>query len=295
MTAPRLLSHGKDAMAQVSRILPSASPVLVPSSMGDVELRPGTIFSNNKMLVYATPMTTYYTIDDRLYEYGTSDFIRAEYLNALSAGAARAMPMVYLAKAETALLMGIFVPWYGMLGLTAAKIGLLYSTNKREFNVALQKAPIVLRLLQDLRQRHPTLFKKLMTTAAKEVLFDLPSGVGAEDVAFFIGRVIRGIAGLPDVTMGALVKLVRNVALMVAGLHLPSIAAHGVAASAARRAETLRMQLASQGIHISREEANTILQELISDRDSLRKLQELEKACNELIPVLKQLAAAIHS
>jgi hypothetical protein len=263
--------------------------------MGNVELRPGTIFSNNKMLVYATQMTTYYTIDDRLYEYGTSDFIRAEYLNALSAGAARAMPMVYLAQAEAALLMGIFVPWYGMLGLTAAKIGLMYSTNKREFNVALQKAPVVLKLLQDFRRRYPTFFKKLMATAAREVLTDLPSGVGAEDVAFFLGRVIKGVAGLPDVTMGAVVKVVTSVALIVAGLHLPSIAAHGVAASAASHAETLRMQLANQGIHITREEANTILHELISDRDSVRKLQELEKACKELIPVLRQLAAAIHS
>lgn len=39
-------------------------------------------------------MYVWYAIDDRLYEYGTQDFLRSEYLNALSAGAARAMPMV---------------------------------------------------------------------------------------------------------------------------------------------------------------------------------------------------------
>jgi hypothetical protein len=294
MSGPNLLLTGKPAMERVATLLASATGIAVPSNLGDVELRPGTIFSNNKMLIWPTMSTVYYTIDDRLYEYGTADFIRGEYLNALSAGAANAMPMVYLAKAETALLMGIFVPWYGMLGLTAAKLGLAYTGHKKEFELAFQKAPVVLRLLLDLRRRYPKLFSKLARSAAWQVVTDLPSGVSAEDVAFFIGRVIKGVGGAPEVSLGAVVKIVASVAGIVALLHLPSIAAHGVATSAERNALALREQLARQGIHVSKEEAYTILHEVLSKHDALRNLQQLKDACNDLIPLLKQLAAAIH-
>jgi len=293
-SGPKLLFTGKPAIEKAAALLATASPITVPSNLGDVQLQPGTIFSNNKMLIWPTASTVYYTIDDRLYEYGTSDFIRAEYLNALSAGATRAMPMVYMAKAEVALLTGIFVPWYGMLGLTAAKLGLAYSGHKKEFDIAFRKAPVVLRMLQDLRRRYPVLFSKLARTAAWKVLADLPHGVTSEDVAFFVGRVLKGIGGAPDVTLGAVVRIMTSVALIVGALHSPSIAAHGVAWAAEHNALALKEQLARQGIHVSKEEADTILREVLSKHEGIRDLQQLAENCRELIPLLKQLAAAIH-
>jgi hypothetical protein len=102
----------------------------------------------------------------------------------------------------------------------------------------------------------------------------LPKGVTAEDVAFFVGRVVEGVGGAPDVTLGAVVKIVAPVAGIVAVLHLPSIAATGVAAAGEQRSETLKEELARQGM--------------------LRNLKELEEGWKELIPLLRQLASAIH-
>jgi len=62
------------------------------------------------MLFYAAPLYVWYAIDDRIYEWGTGDFLRDEWFSALSEGARRASHMVTIAKVEFALLSGIFAP-----------------------------------------------------------------------------------------------------------------------------------------------------------------------------------------
>ena len=137
-------------MAAVAEILPTAHAILVQTAEGPVELKPGTIWSGNKMLFYAAPMYVWYAIDDRIYEAGTGEFIRDEWMNALSEGAKRASHWVTIAKVECALLSGILVPWYVLLGAACAKLGLFYATHKREVNTAMEWAPKVISLLQDL-------------------------------------------------------------------------------------------------------------------------------------------------
>src|SRR5262245_55427469 len=177
MTGPKLLNSGKDAMAAVAKILPTAQTIRVNSSMGPVDLKPGTLWSGNRMLFYAAPMYVWYSIDDRVYEWGTGDFIRDEWFNALSRGAHGAEGMVTLAHIEFALLSGIFVPWYLLLGLSCARTGFFYVGHKAAVDAAMKQAPQVIDLLRDLRHRSPTLFNTLMKTAAKDLLMNLPSGV----------------------------------------------------------------------------------------------------------------------
>jgi hypothetical protein len=287
------MNSGREAMAAVAKVLPTAHSITVNSSLGPVELKPGTIWSGNKLLFYAAPMYVWYAIDDRLYEWGTGDFIRDEYLNALAAGAARASHWVTIAKVEFALLSGIFVPWYVLLGMSCAKAGLFYSANKAAVNKAMEQAPKVITLLQDLKRRSPTLFNKLMMTAAKEILANLPSGVSAEDVAFFVGRVIKGVGGAgPELTIGAVAKIVGTVAALVTVTHLPAIAAHGIGHAAGTKAAELRRQLQAGGYSVTEAEAKTILQELMRNPDSPQKLKELENACKALLPTLEQLKRA---
>jgi hypothetical protein len=154
-SGPKLMNSGKEAMAAVAKMLPTAYSITVNSSLGAVELKPGTIWSGNKLLFYAAPMYVWYAIDDRIYEWDTGDFIRDEWLNALSVGAGRAAHWITIAKAEFALLSGIFVPWYLLLGMSCAKAGLFYSANKNSVNKAMEEAPKVIRLLQDLKLRSP--------------------------------------------------------------------------------------------------------------------------------------------
>jgi hypothetical protein len=132
-----------------------------------------------------------------------------------------------------------------------------------------------------------------MTTAAREIVTNLPSGVTAEDVAFFLGRVIKGVAGAgPELTIGALVKIVRTVALLVTATHLPGIAAHGIGHAAGAKAAELKKQLQAAGYTVTEAEAKTILQELMRNPDSPQKLKALEDACKALLPTLDVLKKA---
>src|SRR5262249_6840390 len=161
-------------------------------------------------------------------------------------------------------------------------------THRQEVNLALEQTPKVIRLLRDLQQRYPTLFKKLLLTAAKELLIALPSGVSAEDVAFFVGRVIKGAVGYaPDLTFGALLKTVATVAGLVGATHLPGIAAHAVEGAAATKATELQKDMKDAGYTVTEAEAAAILGELRSGKDATTLLRDLETACKALLPSLE--------
>jgi hypothetical protein len=244
------------------------------------------------MLFYCAPLYVWYTIDDRIYEWGTSDFIRDEWFNALSEGAKRVSPMVTLAKMEFALISGILVPWYVLLGMACAKAGLFYAGNKSAVETSVKQTPQVINLLRDLQRRSPTLFKKLMQTAAKELLANLPSGVTAEDVAFFVGRVIKGAAAAPNLTFGALMKIIGTVGTIVTTTHMPSLVTHAVAGAVAAKAAELRRNLAAAGYTVTEAEARTILNEVMSQKDTVAKLRQLDIACKALLPALEVLKRA---
>jgi hypothetical protein len=303
---PQLLVSGVDAINTIARILPSATPITVVTGFGPVELKPGTIWSGDRILVSADTVYARYAIRDELYEWSTSEFLRAEWFAAAGRATAQAEVFVHLAKFEIAMLSGIFVPWYLLFGLSVASIGLSCYHNRDTYRQALREAPAVLRRLQDLRERSPTLFNKLLKTAAKDVLANLPAGVTAEDVGFFIGRVIGGLGGGPfhpfrpatvnsvQVTLGAVLRTVVKVGLLVTATHLPQITAEAVAAAARARAAELQARLADEGITVTQEEAEKILRELLAKPDTHQKLRELEQHIGQLIPVLERLSQVLH-
>ncbi len=53
-SGPRLMLAGPEAMAAVAKILPQARALVVPSAMGSVELRPGSIWSGDRMFIAAS-------------------------------------------------------------------------------------------------------------------------------------------------------------------------------------------------------------------------------------------------
>ncbi|NJM40843.1 MAG: hypothetical protein HC853_08755 [Anaerolineae bacterium] len=280
---------GREAASAVAQVLPTSNSIIVSSNLGNIELRPGAIWSGNRMLVYAAPMYVNYTIGDRLYEWSTADFIRDEWFNAVGRAGASAMPMIYLAKAEMALITGLFVPWYFLLGIGVAKVGLFYYMHRNQVNIAIQQAPRILSALSYLRQNHPTLFSKLLSSTAQEVLTNLPSGITGEDIGFFIGRVLRGIGGAPELTLGVVARTVAIVAAVVSATHLPSVAAGAARTAAQRRAVQIQARLAEVGIVVSPQEAQLIVNDFIRERDAVTKLRELEAACQQLMPALNEL------
>jgi hypothetical protein len=298
LSGPRLLASGEQAARIVARVLPLSRPIRVSGgAMGDVELRPGTVWSGDRMLVSASTMAVDYTIGNCLYEWGTGSFIRDEWLNALSRGAARAMPMVYYAQVEVAFLTALFVPWQIVLGMFVAKTAFFYYRNKELVQRAARNSPKVMHLIMAFHRRCPTLFNKLCLSAGKNILVNFPRGVTAEDVAYFLGRVLGnyGIAGLPEVTLVPVLKVIGEYLLFVSALHLPSVTAHWVAADLRKDAGNLKARLAAAGVHVDEAEAAKILHELQANPDTEKVLKDLETAGKDFIPIADQLTRLLRA
>jgi hypothetical protein len=291
---PQLLFSGEDAVRKIAAILPTAATITVYSGFGPVELRPGTIWGGNRMLVAADSVYARYAVDARLYESGTASFLRDEWFGAAGRAVAQAELFIHLAQFEIALLSGLFVPWYLLLGVSVASLGLTYHSHRDAYNAALREAPAVIRQLKELRQRSPTLFDKLVTTAARDVLVNLPAGVTGEDVGFFLGRVVRGVEAAPAVTLGVVLKTTIKVGALVSATHLPKITAEAVKVAAQARAAELQKRLAEQGITVTPAEAEQILSDLLMRPDTADRLREMQQSLGRLIPVLERLSQVLH-
>ncbi len=295
MSTPRLMNSGPTAVAGVASAMQFAQPVTVNSTFGPVTLKPGAVWSGNKMIFYPALLYVWYAVDDRLYEWGTSEFIRDEWLNAMSTGAKRAAYWEAVGQAEFALLAGIFVPWYVLLGVSIAKAAAFYYDHKAAMNKAADLAPKVMRGLVALRERYPTLFNKMATRGAHDLLVNLPKGVSAEDVCFFIGRVIKGGAAAPELTFGAMVKMVSSTLVLVTAAHLPGIAVRGAQAGLGAKAVEYRAQLRAAGYDVSDQELQLMMRDFEARPDTQAFFTELEKDSKALRPILDELARSLKS
>jgi hypothetical protein len=128
---------------------------------------------------------------------------------------------------------------------------------------------------------------------------NLPAGTSAEDVAFFVGRVPKGLNEIPSITARATLRTVVKVVVIIAGLHLPAVATRGVQSAAQHvghaattDTEALRSDLSEAGVHLSREEAVQMIEELVADDNTRQHLQEVENTLQHGMPLLEQLYSA---
>jgi hypothetical protein len=287
---PELKLSGAEAMRMAGVVLLQAYPLVVSSALGPVKLVPGTVWAGRRMLLYAAPLYVYFSVDDRLYEWQTHRFIQDEWFHALAAGASRAAYWETIGKAQAALVCGIFFPWYVMLGLTCAQMTILYFTHKALIHDVMDKAPPVIEKLKQVRSKNPELWNKLLLRAAQELLVNLPSGVGIEDVAFFLGRILRGAAAAPVLSLKVLLKIVAITAPLVATTHLPAMTGNVLEAEVKRRALEYQRKLAAEGYTVTLDEATSIVKEALSKGDSKLLLEDLQKALDALTPSLEQLS-----
>jgi len=270
--------------------------------MGYVRMVPGTIWDNHKMLVYASDWIVYYTVGHNLYESSPYTFLRSFWFDALAKGAASASHWSTIAKVEFALLEGIFVPWYLLVGVSVAGAVLSYTAHKDQVDAALRQVPRVLRLLQDFYARYPRLFTKIAWSVAKEVFGDLPKGIEAEDIAFFLGRLVQrdwlrgateGGLLVESLTVRKFITVIARTAGLVAAAHLPKIAARGVEAAVDQRVDEWRAAMAAEGVTMSEEEARVLLRELAAHPDSAQRLKTLQAAMQDVLPALEALAKSM--
>jgi hypothetical protein len=291
---PQLKLVGEEAMKAAAAAFASAHVLEIESPLGRVRLVPGSVWAGRRMLVYAAPLYCWFTVDDRFYEWQTWRFVQDEWFHALAEGASRAAYWESVAKAEVALVCGIFFPWYVLLGLACAQVALLYIQHGVVIRAVFERAPAVLDAIENLRTRHPVLFDKLLRKVAAELLVNLPKGVTVHDVAFFVGRVIRGAAAAgPALSIKAMVRICLATAAIVSATHLPNISAHVVATEAKKHAAEYQRKLAEAGYSVTLDEAEAILKDSLSRGDPTASLEAIERSVNALLPSLDQLSEAL--
>jgi hypothetical protein len=300
---PRLVDRGERAMEIAAETLRTANEFRLPDG---TRLIPGSIWSGDRLLIYASDQQVIYTIKDGLFEWTglTESFVRDELVNAIGEGARRAEGMIILAKIEIAFLTGIFVPWYVSLGVHAAATGLFYNKHKSLIRETFEKAENVKRNYDEFQSLYPKTTEILKNKLRTFILVNLASGVTAPIVAFFIGRMIRAWA-LSKSALGMLLRILLSI-IGITIIHSPPVALRGAQSglSAAEQAVSEAMQdqiinerditflqhrFAEIGINISSKEAEQIIKELLSRRDTPRKLFEFAKSIEELLPVAEKL------
>jgi hypothetical protein len=160
-------------------------------------------------------MTVHYMVGTQLYEASTQQFVRDAWLSGLIQGASQAQWLVHLAKVEKEFLMGLFVPITGILGLLCAQLVVVYANHREAFKVVREELSKVMHDAKIVRRENPTLTDKVLNKVGGELIANLPEGISAKDVAFWLGRVLKGSAALPDIRATALTKVLAVVTTLV--------------------------------------------------------------------------------
>jgi hypothetical protein len=205
-TGLQLVSAGEQAASVVTSLLCSARTVLVRTSGGMAELRPGAIWDGDKMLVYASPSNVGYSVGDKLYEGPAADFIRDEWSFALKPASARTKPILYLAQDEIAALRLLLVSWYQILRAGSARIGAFYYRNRSLFEAVFRDSPVAVRHLLDTQHHLPVFYDILTRSKAQKTLAQLPRYFTSQDIGYFAGIVIQGDP--PETTLGVIPHII---------------------------------------------------------------------------------------
>lgn len=284
----KLLMQGEQAMRTVATLMKRAHPTNIP---GHDILRPGTIWMGDKMLVYADQMRACATVGDRLYEWSIGDWFREADFQGLRKAADSAKVWCVLSEIEMGVLCEVIAPWYLLLGLTGAKVGLFCHENRRELGDALEVAPRAMSLLVYVKRKYPLLCKTLAKGAIKDVLVGLKDQViSKEHIASFLADLIKDLTEDPELAIGQLATLLGRVAFTtVVRKGWKGMVARSAIAAADRRGTELVAYMNQVGYKTTVAEANAFTQELAADPAAPAKLHELDSTLRALLPLLKKL------
>jgi len=287
--APRLLLMGTAAVSATSKLMLTAQPMRVNSPFGMVDLVPGSVWQGNRVLIDCSDMVVHYMVGTQLYEMGTQMFLRDAWLNGLIT-ASQAQWLVHVAKIEKEFLMGLFVPIAGIMALHCAQVVVVYANHREAFRVVLEQLPGIMGDLKILRKENPTLSRTVFDKTVGELISHIPEGIGAEDIAFWLGRILKGVGALPDIKATALAKVLAIVTTLVALAHAPGMAGKGTV-HAIKHAD-VEAAMKKLQIHIDQATATTIARELGHAKGSPQALERLQVSLTKVLPFVQEIFAA---
>ena len=288
---PKLLLMGPSAVTATAKLMLSARPTRVNSSFGVVDLVPGSVWQGNRVLIDCSDMVVHYMVGTQLYEWNTQSFVRDAWLTGMGIGASQAQWLVHLAKVEREFAMGLFVPVAGIIGLTCAQILVVYANHRKAFAIVQKHASGIIADLRILRRENPTLCEKVLAKVGGEIVSHIPDGISAEDIAFWLGRILKGAIGaLPDLKATKLAKILVTVTAIVGLTHSLGISARsGQAAVKQADVETTLKQLQ---VAVTSADAAKIALELNAAKDSKQALKRLQESITAVMPSVLEIFEA---
>jgi len=310
MAEPELLARGDEAKKRISGLSYTELTIKTGTVMGDVTIKSGTIWSGySRMIVAVVNRDVFYTVDDKLYRLGVSDFIRDELMSAFEKAGKSAAPWIEIGKAEFEFIMGVVMPTWGAVLFAIAKAAFFYVQHKATISVAWELNKELWDILVVIQKKCPRFMQKLAMTTAKEAIKDAVFGAPApQEAAKLLGRIVRNlvqktaaaaeagskVAGAFKLTIQILVKVILETAALVRVLNIPSRTGAAITKAAAGIASEVEKILKAAGAPLSRDEARLIAEEIIREKDDLlKKFTRLEEINKQLIPKLEELEKAL--
>lgn len=293
---PVLICRGQAVFDYLAKFPPRVEPIPLVTDFGPVTFVPGTILGDKILLVKYWSGTVTYVDGDGLYECDGFTFFRDVWFRAAEGGVGSAKGMVELAQAEIEFLYGVFVPARGMAALTVAKIGLFYYFHKTLCHEAFTHIGDTWRVFQAFRERCNRLYSRLKgkLLSLDTLFFLVKKGVSAEDVAFWLGRILGWtIKKTPTIPVWQFVREVGFVTLAVAALHSPQILTRAGKAFSEEEIEQIRLQLSSAGWDFPKQEVSGLLNDIQGDPPCFEMLSRVSDELGKLAPLLQQLESGL--
>jgi hypothetical protein len=303
---PIALVRGQAAKERASQMLLSAVERRWPEGQ---QIVPGTVFYGNTLIVDADTVTVYYVQDDVLYAMGRDAFLRDGLITAAALAAANAEVLATIANVEVAFIAGIFaaIPLWEGAGLVAiflsgpaallaanfVHLGLRARANRDALAEGRSAFHDYLDARACLQQEAPQLIDDLEKTVAWEAVKSLPKQMTAEQIAFYIGRLIRGFgidASTAELTFGAVAKTLglTSVALLVVIdpiLNSPAAVEQAIK----EQSQELAHDLAQNHVTVGTQQTDAWLRLLLENEQAQKCLQDMKVAADKVLHMLQLL------
>lgn len=307
---PVILSEDEEADAKAATMMANAQRrQLTDGTM----MIPGSIIAGRTLLVDADDTFAYYLQEGRLWRWGTRLFYRDQYIDKFGEEVIGTKPLVALAYIEIAFLSGLFaalpgVPvWLGgglvgkiivegtpIVGAHLLDKGLKLYHHRGLLNDAVTATRKLLAARDCLKQAAPAVLEKLENTLAWEAIKNLPSQVTAKQIAFWLGRVFRGVGMIgAELTFGnviaAITKATAALTPIIAVVNTPA----ALQTTLDQQARMLVQALASENMTLAESETRDMLLTLATNGQARQCLDNLRLATQELLPLFTELRSKL--
>ncbi|MBC8164593.1 MAG: hypothetical protein H7Y20_01835 [Bryobacteraceae bacterium] len=313
------IATGADALQRASELIKlmanTPDPPPFPTQWGAVTIQKGQVWAPHKRLILtADHQAVAYLEGETLYNIRTTDLAREIMLDGMIDGMNRARPLVSVTIVVISFIKGVL---FGPLVQGAAFLIVLFmfsGANWEKLGKTKDVGQLVFGEKRELSDRYPTLFNKIMDTVKAQMpgaLFDAMKETVSkpENIAFFLGRVLRGNFFAPDpagfpggkaakeiwpVTFKTFAKVTLKCAVLVTALHLHEGVGAALTKAQAELSQKVKGAFAGGDVEmpvVTMEEAVSIAAELLKFPDTKDKMEKFGRDLDQLQGLIRELLA----